>query len=209
MRAENRRNSARAREGARKQTESLLTRARWRRCGARAPLRPMTKNAMVLFLTLALSACGSSGAATASPEGGGEGAGGEHAAGHGHGDEAPPEPTRVLEDGSRLFGSEMSAERETTPLATIVASPDQFEGQVVKTEGEISQVCQSMGCWMELRTDAEAPASASRRRTTRSSSHATSRGAARRWRAPCASSRSARSAARTSRARARPPRRRR
>jgi hypothetical protein len=117
----------------------------------------MTKNAMVLFLTLALSACGSSGAATTAPEGGGEGAGGEHAAGHGHGDEAPPEPTRVLEDGSRLFGSEMSAERESTPLATIVASPDQFEGQVVKTEGEISQVCQAMGCWMELRTDAESP----------------------------------------------------
>jgi hypothetical protein len=113
----------------------------------------MTKNGITILLALALSACGSSGAATASE--GGEGSGGEHAAGHG--DEAPPEPTRVLEDGSRLFGSELSAERETTPLATIVASPDQFEGQVVKTEGEISQVCQAMGCWMELRTDAESP----------------------------------------------------
>ncbi len=113
----------------------------------------MTKNGLILLLALALSACGSSGATTASSEAGGSG--GEHA--HGHGDEAPPEPTRVLEDGSRLFGSELSGERETTPLASIVASPEQFEGQVVKTEGEISQVCQAMGCWMELRPDAESP----------------------------------------------------
>lgn len=113
----------------------------------------MTKNGLILLLALALSACGSSGATTASSEA--SGSGGEHA--HGHGDEAPPEPTRVLEDGSRLFGSELSGERETTPLASIVASPEQFEGQVVKTEGEISQVCQAMGCWMELRPDAESP----------------------------------------------------
>lgn len=113
----------------------------------------MTKNGIALLLALALSACGSSGATTASSEAGGSG--GEHA--HGHGDEAPPEPTRVLEDGSRLFGSELSGERETTPLASIVASPEQFEGQVVKTEGEISQVCQAMGCWMELRPDDESP----------------------------------------------------
>src|SRR5690606_6877092 len=118
----------------------------------------MTKNAITLLLALALSACGSS--STPAGETASEheqGAGGEHASAHEHGSDAPPEPTRVLEDGSRLFGSELSGDREVTPLATIVASPDQFEGQVVKTEGEITQVCQAMGCWMELRPDAESP----------------------------------------------------
>lgn len=60
-----------------------------------------------------------------------------------------PQPLRELEDGSRVFGSELS-DRETTPLATIVQEPDRFDGQVVKTEGTIAQVCQRMGCWMEI-----------------------------------------------------------
>jgi hypothetical protein len=60
-----------------------------------------------------------------------------------------PEPVRTLDDGSRVFGAEPS-EREVVALATIMAEPARFEGQVVKTEGAIAQVCQRMGCWMEI-----------------------------------------------------------
>lgn len=113
----------------------------------------MIKNAFTPLFALALAACGSAGSPEpASPESGSSG-GEEHAAL----EQDAPEPIRVLEDGSRLFGAEISTEGDVTPLAEIVASPERFAGQVVKTEGEIAQVCQAMGCWMELRTDAESP----------------------------------------------------
>lgn len=117
----------------------------------------MTKNATITLLALALSACGASPSA-ANGEGTireADSAGAEHASEHGGG--AVPEPTRVLEDGSRLFGSELREDLEVTPLASIVESPERYEGQTVKTEGEIIQVCQAMGCWMELRADAQSP----------------------------------------------------
>lgn len=64
---------------------------------------------------------------------------------------AGPQPTRVLEDGARLYGAELEGERATTDLAQILASPSTFDGQVVRTSGTIERVCQRMGCWMELR----------------------------------------------------------
>lgn len=108
---------------------------------------------MILSLALALGACGGSSEEPAD-DGQAEATAGDEAAAD---ESAPPEPTRVLADGSRLFGSDLSEGLEDTPLATILAEPDRFAGQVVKTTGEISAVCQSMGCWMELRADAESP----------------------------------------------------
>ena len=60
-----------------------------------------------------------------------------------------PQPVRTQEDGSRIFGAEPS-DREAVALSSIMAEPQRFAGQVVKTEGEIAQVCQRMGCWMEI-----------------------------------------------------------
>ena len=88
----------------------------------------------------------------------GEQAAGDHAAGErAAGDHAAPaqaagpQPTRVLDDGSRLYGAELEGERATTELGQILASPSTFDGQVVRTSGTIERVCQRMGCWMELR----------------------------------------------------------
>lgn len=106
-----------------------------------------------IFLAILLAAAGCGGASSTSTAES-DTSGGEHAAVD---QEAAPEPTRVMDDGARLFGGELDASREVTPLATILASPAQYEGQIVKTEGEISAVCQQMGCWMELRADAESP----------------------------------------------------
>lgn len=81
-----------------------------------------------------------------------EGAG--HAAAQGVLNEGSgPRPTRVFEDGSRLFGAELSADRPVTPLSQIIADPDSFAGRVVKTEGTVGRVCQRMGCWMELQAE--------------------------------------------------------
>ena len=43
---------------------------------------------------------------------------------------------------------------ETTPIASILASPAAFEGKTVKVEGTVSAVCTHMGCWMALAPDA-------------------------------------------------------
>jgi hypothetical protein len=80
---------------------------------------------------------------------------GEHE-GHGSHD-GQPQP-RPLADGSQAFGGDIDAAAETVTLASILASPDQFAGKTVKTQGEITQVCQRMGCWMELRGEPNTPA---------------------------------------------------
>jgi hypothetical protein len=59
-------------------------------------------------------------------------------------------PATAQPDGSRLYGRALS-DRATTPLSQILQEPARFSGSVVRTQGEIAQVCQRMGCWMELR----------------------------------------------------------
>jgi|GEM_PF-1727295 len=78
-----------------------------------------------------------------------------------HGGEATgdgPQPAHTDDSGARLFGTELSADRETVELAALIASPNDYAGQVVKTEGTISAVCQRMGCWMEMTTAEGGPA---------------------------------------------------
>lgn len=112
----------------------------------------MIRHLTLILLALGLVACGGSNEEAApDDQSEAQGSGGEEAA-----DPPPPEPVRVLADGSRLFGGELS-DREQTPLTTILGDPASYDGQTVKTVGEISAVCQSMGCWMELRADAESP----------------------------------------------------
>jgi hypothetical protein len=53
----------------------------------------------------------------------------------------------------KKFGSEIT-EKSSTPLDQIVRHPGQFSARTVRTEGVVSAVCKSMGCWMELADDA-------------------------------------------------------
>lgn len=50
------------------------------------------------------------------------------------------------------FG-EGPGEGELTPIAEIVSAPERFEGKEVRVRGEVSGVCQMMGCWMELESE--------------------------------------------------------
>lgn len=68
-----------------------------------------------------------------------------------------PQPTEILPDGGRLFGTALSSERAPTALAEITAHPEAFADQVVHTSGTIERVCQAMGCWMELRAEGAEP----------------------------------------------------
>src|SRR5258706_10465391 len=39
---------------------------------------------------------------------------------------------------------------EPTPLAQIEAHPENYVGKVVQIRGRVSEVCQAMGCWMNI-----------------------------------------------------------
>lgn len=47
------------------------------------------------------------------------------------------------------FGQPIT-ETSTVPLPSIVKDPSQFASKTVRTEGMVSAVCQSMGCWMQI-----------------------------------------------------------
>jgi hypothetical protein len=53
-------------------------------------------------------------------------------------------------------GPVLLGERVTSPvvaLADIAKNPKKYENKVVTTSGTVTAVCQSMGCWMEIRDD--------------------------------------------------------
>ena len=39
---------------------------------------------------------------------------------------------------------------ESTTIDKLLAKPDDFVGKTVQVKGKITQVCQAMGCWMEV-----------------------------------------------------------
>ena len=65
--------------------------------------------------------------------------------------------TPVLKAGTQTFGSAISL-KETTTLADILKTPENFQDKEVLTEGVVKTACQKMGCWMELATSMEAEA---------------------------------------------------
>ncbi|WP_080599323.1 MULTISPECIES: DUF4920 domain-containing protein [Sorangium] len=49
----------------------------------------------------------------------------------------------------KQFGAPIT-ESATTPLPVLLQEPGKFSGKTVRTEGVVSAVCKSMGCWMEI-----------------------------------------------------------
>lgn len=39
---------------------------------------------------------------------------------------------------------------EPTPLTAILTTPDQYVGKTVQVRGKVSEVCQMMGCWLQI-----------------------------------------------------------
>lgn len=52
------------------------------------------------------------------------------------------------------LGKELTV-KEVTKISDILADPDNFVGKRVLIEGEIAEVCEAAGCWMELKSDKE------------------------------------------------------
>jgi hypothetical protein len=52
----------------------------------------------------------------------------------------------------KTFGASIG-EKITTPLSSIVEDASKFIDRTVRTEGTVTAVCKSMGCWMEIGDD--------------------------------------------------------
>lgn len=50
------------------------------------------------------------------------------------------------------LGRDISLKDKTT-ISSILSNPEKFVGKTVLVEGEILDVCQMAGCWMELKSD--------------------------------------------------------
>lgn len=53
-----------------------------------------------------------------------------------------------------LLGKEIE-EKEYTKISDILNNPDSFLGKRVLVTGEIIEVCEAAGCWMELKSNSE------------------------------------------------------
>jgi hypothetical protein len=43
--------------------------------------------------------------------------------------------------------------KEPLPLATVLAKPADYVGKTIQVKGKITEVCEMMGCWMDLTND--------------------------------------------------------
>ena len=58
------------------------------------------------------------------------------------------------QDEASKLGNEITL-TEKTKISDILSEPDSFLDKTVLVEGEVLDVCPHMGCWMELKSDAE------------------------------------------------------
>lgn len=71
--------------------------------------------------------------------------------------EAPPAPKpapvavpEAVSAPAEHFGAPFADQIPEVSLGTLISDPSPYAGKVVETTGKVSQVCQAMGCWMEL-----------------------------------------------------------
>jgi hypothetical protein len=58
--------------------------------------------------------------------------------------------TRVLADeAGKTYGNGITL-KQATPIASLLSTPQAHAGRAVRVDGIVSQVCQSMGCWIEI-----------------------------------------------------------
>ena len=68
----------------------------------------------------------------------------------------PPAPAAAATEGSLRLGAPIENSAEKVSLADVAKNPNAFMGKKFATTGTVTAVCQSMGCWMEIKDDASA-----------------------------------------------------
>jgi hypothetical protein len=51
--------------------------------------------------------------------------------------------------GADKFGKGLTL-KDATPVATLLNTPDEYVGKMVQVKGKITEVCQMMGCWLQI-----------------------------------------------------------
>ena len=95
----------------------------------------MTRLIPVSALALILTACGGGAGAPA--------------------DDAPAAPIEVAGSGD-IVGAAPAA-GAVLPASEVIARADELDGQVIRVEGEIAEVCQMAGCWLTFHNEAGVP----------------------------------------------------
>jgi hypothetical protein len=95
----------------------------------------MTRFIPVSALALLLSACGGGDAPAES--------------------DSPPAPVEVAAAGD-VVGAAPAA-GAVLPASEVIARADELDGQVIRVEGEIAEVCQMAGCWLTFHNEAGVP----------------------------------------------------
>jgi hypothetical protein len=65
-----------------------------------------------------------------------------------------PSSTAAAGDSHAVVGAPIAASVPVVALATVVKDPAAYKGKSFVTTGTVTAVCQSMGCWMEIKDDA-------------------------------------------------------
>lgn len=55
----------------------------------------------------------------------------------------------AADETGKIYGDGVTLKR-ATPIATLLSTPQTHAGKAVRVDGVVSQVCQSMGCWIEI-----------------------------------------------------------
>ena len=45
--------------------------------------------------------------------------------------------------------------KEATPIASVLATPEEFVGKTIRIDGVATSVCEDMGCWMAIAAEAK------------------------------------------------------
>lgn len=51
--------------------------------------------------------------------------------------------------GAEKFGKPLTLDKPIA-VATIMAAPDQYVGKTVQVKGKVTEVCEMMGCWLQI-----------------------------------------------------------
>lgn len=68
------------------------------------------------------------------------------------GPDPAPTPTAAPNTNAQKLGAPITL-THTTQLAEIAKNPHAWENKLVATSGTVTAICQSMGCWMEIKDD--------------------------------------------------------
>jgi len=71
-----------------------------------------------------------------------------------HKDEKPEVKAKELTDGT-LYGDEIDATLPVLKIADIYANLEGYQKKLLVVEGDVTQVCQSMGCWTMISNGTE------------------------------------------------------